>query len=299
MISTALNQLRLSLQGKEDVLRIALASWLVGGHILIEDLPGTGKTTLAKSLAMLMEGNFKRLQFTSDILPSDLLGGSIYQPASGEFVLKKGPIFCDLLLVDEINRSSPRTQSALLEAMAEKQISLEGKTHALSSTFTVIATQNPLELEGTHPLPEAQLDRFLVRITLGYPSAEIERQVVLQRGTEELRFAPLCTPTERLKMKAELLALPVHNDVLDYLMKMVWATRQHSQIQLGISTRGAIHTLDLARALAYMDAQTQVLPEHIYEAFVPSLNHRLILTQKQIDPYALLSEIRAQEKVPR
>ncbi|WP_104179023.1 MoxR family ATPase [Arthrobacter sp. B0490] len=267
--------------GAEGPLRLALAAVLAGGHVLFEDLPGLGKTLAAKTLAQALGLDFRRLQFTPDLLPSDVTGSSIFNPATREFEFKPGPVFAGLFLADEINRTSPKTQSALLEAMAEAQVSVEGTTLPLQRPFHVFATSNPIEFEGTYPLPEAQLDRFLVRLRFGYPGPGGEQDIIarrIARRRDETRVAAVTTADGLLHLQTAVEAVNVDGDVIDYAVRLTAATRRHPDVEVGASPRGSQALVLLGRALAVLDGRTFVLPEDVKEGAVAVLAHRLTLT---------------------
>jgi MoxR-like ATPase len=265
------------LQGKRETVALAVACLLARGHLLVEDVPGVGKTTLARAMAKSMGVDFTRLQFTSDLMPSDVLGGNVLEPGTGSFKFRPGPVFTHVLLADEINRTTPRTQSALLEAMDERRVSIDGQTHRLEEPFFVLATQNPEEFYGTYPLPESQLDRFLLRIHIGYPGADVERQILRQRRGQD--------PTDVLThvaQKDELLAaqqvvdeVHVEDDVIDYLHAIVVATRETKLLALGVSTRGALAFERAARAYALVSGRTFVTPDDVQKLAVHVLAHRV------------------------
>jgi MoxR-like ATPase len=267
--------------GKRAVLARIMAAVLADGHVLLEDYPGLAKTLIARSFAVALGLEFKRIQFTPDMLPSDITGSYIYDRAQGRFELRKGPIFANIILADEINRASPKTQSALLEAMQERQVTLEGETMALPEPFLVMATQNPVEYEGTFPLPEAQLDRFLMKLSVGYPSQEEEQEILRrrrERRSEELALAQVTGPDELLATRAAIEEVFVHPDIDRYIVALVSATRSDSRIAVGASPRGSLALLKLARVQAALDGRQYVLPDDV-KAFVrPALAHRLILS---------------------
>lgn len=270
------------IKGKPEAARLALCALLARGHLLIEDVPGVGKTTLAFTLAKAIGGSFHRVQFTSDLLPSDIIGLNIYNPERREFEFKKGPIFANIVLADEINRTSPKTQSALLEAMNEGRVTLDGKTYILPDPFMVIATQNSLEYRGTFPLPESQLDRFMLHMKIGYPSPEDERGAILEQadfGSIE-RLGPVVSSAEVLRMQAEAGSVRVEESVLDYLMGIVAETRRNEKIRLGASTRGAQFLLKAAKASAYYDGRDFVVPEDVKAMAPYVLGHRIILQRQ-------------------
>jgi MoxR-like ATPase len=266
--------------GHADALRLALAAILAGGHVLIEDNPGLGKTLLARSLAGALGLEFRRLQFTPDLLPADITGSYLYHPGAGEFQFRPGPVFCGLLLADELNRTPPKTQSALLEAMQEGQVSVEGRTHRLPRPFHVIATANQIEYEGTYPLPEAQLDRFLVRLRLGYPSGDAELDMLRRRVARAVGDPAVSAVTDpeglaRLQHAVELVR--VDEDVMGYCVDLARASRSHSAVEVGVSPRGSQALLLLARAWAVTDGRGFVLPEDVKQVAVPAWGHRLVL----------------------
>ncbi len=267
--------------GKRDVLRRLLAAFLCsGGHILIEDYPGLAKTLIANSFAGALGLQFKRVQFTPDLLPADITGGHIFDNRQNGFVLHKGPIFTNILLADEINRASPKTQSALLEAMQEYQVSLEGETLPLPEPFIVVATQNPIEYEGTFPLPEAQLDRFIVRIRVGYPSADEEQEILerrRQRKADRIVLNAVVTPETFCAMRRYVEDVYVHPDVQRYMVDLVAMTRQHRHVAIGISPRGSLALLKLTRAWAAIQGRSYVLPDDVKEFAPDALSHRIIL----------------------
>lgn len=266
-------------QGQSTAIRLLIAATASGGHVLLEDVPGTGKTTLVKTLARSIALNFQRVQFTPDLLPSDILGVSVFAPDTQRFHFHQGPIFTDVLLADEINRASPRTQSALLEAMEERQVSLDRRVHPLNEFFTVIATQNPIEFHGTYPLPEAQMDRFALRFALGYVSAEREVEI-LSRHAEPtpLTSVTACATAEDLQtLRLATRQVRVSSEIKRYIVELVRATRNTEGIQLGSGLRGAIALLQTAQALALMEGFDFVSPEHVQTLAVPALAHRLSL----------------------
>ncbi|GAA1341520.1 AAA family ATPase [Arthrobacter roseus] len=262
-------------------LRLALAAVLAGGHVLFEDMPGLGKTLAAKSMAQTLGLHFDRLQCTPDLLPSDITGSSIFDPSTRTFDFRPGPVFTGLFLADEINRTSPKTQSALLEAMAERQVSVEGRTLALEAPFHVFATANPIEFEGTYPLPEAQLDRFLIRLAIGYPDTAAETEIIsrrLFRGEEASHVRRIIEPGQLLAMQQSVEATGVNRDIIDYAVRLTAATREHTGLDAGASPRGSQALVLMGRALAAIDGRDYVLPEDIKAVAVPVLAHRLTLT---------------------
>ena len=266
-------------RGKDDVIKLAVAAMLARGHLLLEDVPGVGKTTLARALASSIGVSFRRLQCTSDLMPTDVLGGNVYDPSSGAFEFHPGPIFTQVLLVDEVNRSTPKTQSALLEAMEERQVSVDGQTRPLEEPFFVVATQNPQESYGTYPLPESQLDRFLVRLAIGYPSTEIEREVLKRRrGADPLKnMKSVMTATELQHAQQAVDAVQMDDAVLEYLHLIIMATRQSPLLEIGVSTRGALGLERAARAYALVDGRTYASPDDVKRLAVPVLAHRVKL----------------------
>ena len=266
------------LVGKPEAIRLAVVGLLARGHLLIEDVPGVGKTTLAAALARSIGVGFQRIQFTSDMLPSDILGVTVWEPTRSEFVFKPGPLFTNVVLADEINRTTPKTQSSLLEAMNEAQVSLDHSTHPLPRPFMVLATQNPLEYEGTHPLPESQLDRFLLRIRIGYPVASDEKAIL--RGGGALApesLAPVVTAAEVVSLQDQVDRVRADESVLDYLMALVEATRHSPLLRLGVSPRGSLALLRAARARALADGREFLVPDDLKALAVPALAHRVLL----------------------
>ena len=282
------------MSGQAGSIRNILAAFLAGGHVLLEDNPGTGKTTMAKALARTIGTEYRRVQFTPDLLPSDILGVSVFNPRDQSFHFHPGPVFTQILLADEVNRASPRTQSALLEAMAERQVSIEGKTHALDDLFFVIATQNPVEFRGTYPLPEAQMDRFAVRLALGYVSAEEEVGIVSAQEREHPldRIGPRVSPAEVRQLREAVKAVRLTAELKRYAVDIVRATRDRPAVQLGAGPRAALALARLAQALALIDGSGFVTPDHIRELAAPVLAHRLVL-----DPQAKFSGTTARQVV--
>ncbi|UCC69617.1 MAG: MoxR family ATPase [Armatimonadota bacterium] len=266
--------------GKSEAVLLAVIALLADGHLLIDDVPGVAKTMLARSLALSIGATFRRIQCTPDLLPSDITGLSIFNQKTSEFEFNPGPVMSNIVLGDEINRAPPRTQSALLEAMAERQVTVDGVTHTLARPFCVIATQNPIEYEGTFPLPEAQLDRFLLRMTIGYPAADAEREILLrlQLSHPVERVQQVVTTEELLAAQQQVRQIFVHEKVRDYVVRLVQATRSHADVALGASPRGSLGLLRCAQAQAACDGLSFILPDQAKALLVPALAHRLILT---------------------
>ena len=268
--------------GKPEVLDRVLVALLSGSHVLMEDVPGVGKTTLAKALAKSISGDFKRVQFTPDLLPTDILGSSIYNPKDGSFNFKEGPVFANILLADEINRASPRTQSSLLEAMSERQASIEGQTYPLPSPFLVIATQNPVEFHGTYPLPEAQLDRFGMKVTLGYPAAEEEVDILFSQFHHHPvdDVETVIDTNDVVKLQEAVREIKVDRKIARYLVGLADATRHHESLKMGCSPRGTLALFRTTQAQAYLTGRDYAIPEDVKSIAVPVLAHRLALDTK-------------------
>lgn len=277
-INALLSQLNTVMEGKPDQVRDGVACLLAGGHLLIEDVPGVGKTTLAHALAHSFGLQFSRVQFTADLMPSDLTGVSIYDRGQEAFVFHPGPVFAQVLLADEINRASPKTQSALLEAMEERQVTTEGKTHSLPSPFFVIATQNPLEQLGTFPLPESQLDRFLMRISLGYPSRDAERKLLVGNGRRAAADAllPVISKQELQQLQSAALAVHVSDALLNYVQDLITATRNGQWFAQGLSPRAGIALLRAAKTVALMEGRDYVAPDDVQTILPQVIAHRLV-----------------------
>jgi MoxR-like ATPase len=292
--------------GKDPVLEKVMLAILANSHILFEDYPGLAKTLLARSFAMSMGSVFSRIQFTPDLLPADITGTYIYNVKSGNFELRKGPVFTNVLLADEINRAPPKTQAALLEAMQERQTTLDGKTHSLQDPFIVMATQNPIEYEGVYPLPEAQLDRFLVRLQVGYPTRTEEVEIMLRRmsrAQEDVILDPVANSATMLDLQKTVEGIHVDDDVLGYIADIVQATRAQRQIEIGASPRGSLAIFKLSRARAVFHGRDYVIPDDVKEVAIPALAHRLIMKAeswvKGTSPNQVLEDILKTIPVPR
>ncbi len=301
VVESELNRI---IRGKSDVIRHLLTAFVANGNVLLDDVPGVGKTTLAKALAKLVDAKFSRIQFTPDLLPADITGTSIYNPSTGQFQFRPGPVFTNILLADEINRASPRTQSALLECMCEHQVSPDGQSRILEAPFMVIATQNPIEYQGTYPLPEAQLDRFAMRLSLGYPDEEAEREMLYDRRhidpLESLK--PEISCTEVLELQAQMKQVGMEPSVSAYLLSIVQSTRRDARLTLGASPRAAIRLADCSRALALLSGRDFVLPDDVKELAPLVLSHRLVVDAKTryagVSAHEIISEIMDAIKVP-
>jgi MoxR-like ATPase len=271
-------------KGKEDVILLALTTLLARGHLLIEDVPGVGKTTLAQALARSFECSFQRIQFTSDMLPSDVIGVSVYNPAGQEFEFKPGPIFANIVVADEINRTTPKTQSALLEAMNESQVTVDNHTHPLPKPFLVLATQNPIEHHGTYPLPESQLDRFLMRIRMGYPARASEKEIVRSNtglsGADQIE--PLMDASSVISTQETVSQVKVDDSLLDYVLEIVDRTRQTEQLSLGVSPRGAVMLRRAAQARAYLEGRDYCLPDDFKRLILPVFAHRVVVSSRYV-----------------
>jgi MoxR-like ATPase len=295
--SRVLDEIERVVVGKRDALELVMTAVLARAHVLIEDLPGLGKTLIARSFAAALGLSFRRVQFTPDLLPADLIGGTVLDQANGEFRFRAGPLFTNLLLADEINRTPPKTQAALLEAMAEEQVSVDGRTHRLPQPFVVLATDNPIEYEGTYPLPEAQLDRFGLRVRIGYLPAADEVEMLrrrVARGAEEPTVRRVLDADGLLAMRAAVETVTAEPDVLDYVVRIVTATRADQDVLVGASPRAALALLQLARARAALDGRDYVIPEDVKSLAVPALAHRLSLR-----PEMWVRRVQAEDVVTR
>jgi MoxR-like ATPase len=292
------------IKGKKETIDLAIVALLAEGHLLIEDVPGVGKTTLGHALARSLNCDFHRIQFTSDLLPSDVLGVSVYSPKLNEFEFKPGPIFANIVLADEINRTTPKTQSALLEAMNEGQVTIENATYSLPRPFMVLATQNPIEHHGTYPLPESQLDRFLMRIEVGYPDPAAEK-AILKRFTKpghQQTAEPVLSPAEVLFLQDESRKIHVEESLVDYIIDIVNHTRRHAEIELGISPRGTAALFRATQSLAMLEGRSYVIPDDVKKLVHPVFEHRLAMmrsgTRTHRDAKTVLQEIVDQTVVP-
>lgn len=300
------NELEKAIVGKKEVIDKVLVALLANGHLLIEDYPGMAKTLLASSFAKALDLDFKRVQFTPDLLPSDITGGYYWDVKEGEFKLRKGPIFTNILLADEINRAPPKTQSALLEAMQEHQVTIEGNTIPLHEPFLVIATLNPIEYEGTYPLPEAQLDRFLIKTRIGYPSFSEEKQILrkrLERKSDKPVINRVLSRDEILSLQRKIEDVYVDDSIIEYIVNIALKTREAKEVEVGVSPRGAEALMKASRALAFIRGRDYVIPDDVKELAVPVLAHRLVLRVESIvrgsSAEEIIRQILEKVEVPR
>ena len=264
--------------GKDEIIQMLLAALVAGGHVLLEDAPGTGKTVMTKTIAKSLSADFNRIQFTPDLLPSDITGMNIFKQKEGEFQFIKGPVFANIILADEINRATPRTQSSLLECMEEKQVTVDGVTYSLEEPFLVIATQNPIETAGTFPLPEAQLDRFMMKLSVGFPSKEEEIHMISRFMSENPMdsLKPVCTKEDLMEMRKECQEVFIHPELKEYIVNLVQATRSHPSAALGVSPRGTLAFVKVLKVYAAMNDRNYVIPEDIKKLARPVMAHRMI-----------------------
>jgi MoxR-like ATPase len=295
------------IKGKREAVRLSIVTLIAGGHLLVEDVPGVGKTTLAHALARALHCTFQRIQFTSDLLPSDVIGLSIYNQHSGVFEWKPGPIFANVVLADEINRTTPKTQSALLEAMAERHVTAEGVTHPLPAPFIVVATQNPIEHHGTYPLPESQLDRFMLRLRIGYPSADDEKEILRDREYRDplIELRPVMSAAEIVELQRDVADVAVDDSLVEYLMRIVAATRDSEMLDLGVSPRGSLSLFRAAQALALTEERSYCIPDDIKRLVLPVFAHRILVStrfasslRRSEEAEAVLTEIMKTVSVP-
>ncbi len=301
-----INEVSKTIVGKKRVLRKTLVGFLANGHILFEDFPGLAKTMMSNCFADALGCDFKRIQFTPDLLPADITGSFIYDRNTGEFKMRKGPIFTNILLADEINRAPPKTQAALLEAMQEKQTTIEGETHKMSPPFIVIATQNPIEYEGTYPLPEAQVDRFMLRLDVGYPSQKDEVEILRRRKdrkTDEVETKKLTNPKTVLEMQESVEEVHLDDDIKNYIVNIVQMTRKHSQVEVGSSPRGSLALMKVSMANAAVMGRDYVLPDDVKFLAKEALSHRLVLKPSPaimgVDPADIIDQILKKVPVPK
>jgi MoxR-like ATPase len=295
------------IRGKNEVIQLALVGLFARGHLLIEDVPGVGKTTLAHSLARSFNCSFQRLQFTSDLLPSDVVGISVFSQSTQRFEFRQGPIFANIVLADEINRTTPKTQSALLEAMNENQVTVDNRTYPLPQPFMVVATQNPIEHHGTYPLPESQMDRFLMRIRVGYPTRESEKEILRNFADSEplAKIEPVMTADEVLEVQRAVCRVEVDEELMNYTLAIVEKTRQHEYLSLGVSPRGSMSLYRAAQAMAVMEGRTYCTPDDFKRLVIPVFSHRCIVSSRYLSTMkksdqseAILSEIMESTPVP-
>jgi len=295
------------IKGKPEAIRLAIVTLIAGGHLLVEDVPGVGKTTLAHALARALDCNFQRIQFTSDLLPSDVIGLSVFNQHSGIFDWKPGPVFANVVLADEINRTTPKTQSALLEAMAERHVTVEGMTHDLPAPFIVLATQNPIEHHGTYPLPESQLDRFMLRLRIGYPAPADEQKILRDREFRDplQELGAVMTAREVVELQQTVASVAVDDVLVQYLMRIVAATRTSEMLDLGVSPRGTLALFRAAQALALTEDRTYCIPDDIKRLVVPVFAHRIVVSsrfssslRRSEEAEAVLNEILKTVSVP-
>lgn len=282
MLKKIINNVEQVIIGKRETVELVITALISNGHILLEDVPGVGKTRLIAAVARSIDGSFKRIQFTADVLPSDITGFSVYNQKTGDFEFKKGAIMSQFVLADEINRTSPKTQAALLEAMEEKQISVDGVTYKMPQPFMVMATQNPIEFMGTFPLPEAQLDRFLIKISVGYPDAESERSVLSMHQMDDPfdTLEAVATTDDIINIQNEVKKVFIHENLESYIISLVSATRNHPSVRLGASPRASLALYRTAQATAYIDGRDYVVPDDIQKMMIPVMAHRIILSQE-------------------
>lgn len=302
-VDKVLDEVRKAITGKDDCISKVFAAILAGGHVLIEDVPGVGKTTLAIAFSKALSLADKRMQFTPDVMPADILGFNMYQKETGNFVYYPGAIMCNLFLADEINRTSPKTQSALLEVMEEQKVTIEGETRAVPNPFVVMATQNPKGSAGTQLLPEAQLDRFMICISMGYPNIKDEVEILKGKSTSSIaNITPILSKEQLMKMKDEVEAIHISDKLYAYIAMLSAATREHAYVQLGLSPRGSIACVKMAKAWAYIQGRNYVLPEDVVEIFEDVARHRIVLNTKarvaRVSERAVLEEIIGLVKQP-
>ena len=305
LMQAVLGEAEQVIMGKRPILDLTAVGILAGGNILFEDNPGLAKTLLANTFAQALGINFKRVQFTPDLLPADITGIYIWNQKDQKFEFRKGPLFCNLLLADEINRAPPKTQAALLEAMQEHQVTIEGETHILPEPFVTLATQNPIESEGTYPLPDAQLDRFMMKLSMGYPGRPIERAILVkrkQRGTDEHTLQAITTPEKLREMQLSLEKVRIDDSIIEYIVEIIYRTREDPRVKVGSSPRGAQSLFKLSRALAVLSGRDYVIPDDIKRLSIYTLRHRIILKPepriKGVKTEEIVSEILEQVEVP-
>ncbi|MFL2944253.1 MAG: AAA family ATPase [Candidatus Poseidoniales archaeon] len=305
MLQAVLAEAEQVVMGKRPILDLTAVGILAGGNILFEDNPGLAKTLLANTFAQALGINFKRVQFTPDLLPADITGIYIWNQKDQKFEFRKGPLFCNLLLADEINRAPPKTQAALLEAMQEHQVTIEGETHILPEPFVTLATQNPIESEGTYPLPDAQLDRFMMKLSMGYPGRPIERAILVkrkQRGKDDHTLQAITTPEKLREMQLSLEKVRIDDSIIEYIVEIIYRTREDPRVKVGSSPRGAQSLFKLSRALAVLSGRDYVIPDDIKRLSIYTLRHRIILKPepriKGVKTEEIVSEILEQVEVP-